>query len=223
MCRSLEFTLNLLVYYGVLDDGDAQCFALEASIMAGAYLFVPLACCMAALNAFVVKAYSQRMSEKWDEDNMPSEDEKLRAFDRTTWDNRNEAMNSIRNPPTRFTDSFRWLLRRDANARPPDFWKRKTKGSSKLVDIATMPLAKTSGSGSDEEHGGEMSSTAESLTSMTEEPNCDDEGTEKVVDSTPNAVQAPASSEAEPTMAESEKADGAMGPCPEATADSSEC
>ena len=33
------------------------------------------------------------------------EDEKLRAFDRTTWDNRSEAMDSIRPPPVRRTKS----------------------------------------------------------------------------------------------------------------------
>lgn len=163
-CSSLEFTLNLLVYYGVLDEGDAQCFALEASIMAGAYLFVPLICCLAFFNAFVAKAYVQHLREKQEEEDEASEDEKLRAFDRTTWDSRADALRNIKKPQVLFTDTFRWTLRRQTNASFNDTWKNKSSPAPQLFEIETMPLANKT-SGSDEEHGGGASSTVESLKS----------------------------------------------------------
>ena len=151
-CTSLDFTLNMLVYYGILDNRDAQCFALEASIMAGAYLFVPLTCCLAVLNAYVVKAYTQNLREKQEETEFYTEDEKLRAFDRTTWDSRAEAIKVIRHPQVTFTDTFRWTLRRQQNV-ADDPWKTKSGAEAPQVfQIDTIPLAKTSCS--DEEHGG---------------------------------------------------------------------
>ena len=164
-CTSLDFTLNMLVYYGILDNGDAQCFALEASIMAGAYLFVPLTCCLALLNAYVVKAYIQNLKEQQDEAEVASEDEKLRAFDRTTWDSRTEAIKNIRRPQILFTDTFRWTLRRHDQGYSDSTWKNKSQTEApQMFQIDTIPLAKTSCS--DEEHGGAASSTMESSRSV---------------------------------------------------------
>lgn len=163
-CSSLDFTLNLLVYYGILDKGDAQCFALEASIMAGAYLFVPLTCCLAFLNAFVVKAYIQNLREEQEEVEVATEDDKLRAFDRTTWDSRPEAVRNIRQPQVLFTDAFRWVLGRQRIVGNGSTWQNKSGTEApRLFQIDTIPLAKTSGS--DEEHGGDASSTMESMKS----------------------------------------------------------
>lgn len=173
-CSSLEFTMNLLVYYGILDPRDAQCFALEASIMAGAYLFVPLVCCLALLNAFVTKAYVQHLREKQDEVDLPTEDDKLRAFDRTTWDSRREATRNIKSPDVLFTDTFRWLLQRDLQARSSDLWRKKSSATQPqhAMEFETMALAKTSCT--DEEHGGEASSRVISLKSSTAESTTED-------------------------------------------------
>jgi len=149
----LDFTLNLLVYYGILKEGDAQCFELEASIAAGTYLLVPITAGLALLNTFVVKAYIQHVREKKDEQNTVSEDEKLRAFDRTTWDNRADAIISIRNPNVDFTDTFRWMLRSGdlRTAGPPG--RAFLSDPYKIVEMETYSLAGTTKS--DEEHGGE--------------------------------------------------------------------
>jgi hypothetical protein len=180
-CTSLDFTLNLLVYYGVLNKNDAQCFALEASIAAGCYLLVPLAACLALLNMFVVKAYVQQLREKEEANYSTPEDEKLRAFDRTTWDSRSEALQAIRGPEINFTDTFRWTLRHSENdiVRKDAFKKKTVPENPKILEGETNPLQRTLDG--DEEHG-------EDIPSMTKSEGCsrdretDDESTGRSTD-----------------------------------------
>jgi hypothetical protein len=157
-CTSLDFTLNLMVYYGILQENDAQCFALEASITAGAYLMVPIVAGLALVNTFVVKAYIQYLREKSEEEQTASEDDKLRAFDRTTWDSRVEAMESIYDPPVLFTDTFRWVLRREDNGVNRPNHQHEVHSESKF-DVTQTFLAEDSSS--DEEHGARVPSLTE--------------------------------------------------------------
>ena len=156
-CTSLDFTLNLLVYYGVLERNDAQCFALEASIAAGCYLLVPLTIGLALLNTFVTKAYIQQLREKAEASYSIPEDEKLRAFDRTTWDSRSQALQTIRTSQITFTDIFRWTLRHGAGV---SFSKKKLTSESPktLEDDETIALVKEADG--DEEHGSDVPSMA---------------------------------------------------------------
>lgn len=110
-CGSINGILVQLAYYGIIGERDAQCFEMEASIAAGAYLLVPFVSGLAVINTFVVKAYVQYLREKKHEEDQVTEEEKLRAFDRTTWDNRNDALDNIRPAPVLFTDTFRWSLK----------------------------------------------------------------------------------------------------------------
>ena len=160
-CTSLDFTLNLMVYYGILVKNDAQCFALEASITAGAYLLVPITMCMALLNTFVVKAYIQQLREKEEEKEDVSEDEKLRAFVRKTWDSRAVAMQSIRPSEILFTDTFRWALR-GQNSSSSQRPKSALDPTKQLTDIETYPLADITATSSDEEHGADLKSAVSS-------------------------------------------------------------
>ena len=110
-CESLDPTLELMASYGIIEPKDAQCFELEASIASGAYLLIPFVFGLAIVGSYVIKAYIQYLREKHDEEEDTSEEAKLRAFDRTTWDNRENALESIRKPPVLFTDTYRWTLR----------------------------------------------------------------------------------------------------------------
>ena len=110
-CESLNPSLELLSSYGVIEPQDAQCFELEATIALGAYLLIPFVFGLAIVGSYVIKAYVQYLREKHDEEEDTSEEAKLRAFDRTTWDNRDNALESIRKPPVLFTDTYRWTLR----------------------------------------------------------------------------------------------------------------
>lgn len=110
-CDSLNPLLETLAAYGILDPKDAQCFELEASIASGAYLMIPFVFGLALVGSYVIKAYIQYLREKNEEEEDSPEENKLRAFDRTTWDNRENALESIRHPPVLFTDTFRWTLR----------------------------------------------------------------------------------------------------------------
>ena len=158
---SLDFTLNLLVYYGILQQNDAQCFALEASITAGAYLLVPITLGMSLLNTFVVKAYIQELRDKAEEKELVSEDDKLRAYDRTTWDSRRDAVQAIRPTGVLFTDTFRWALKTQ-KTNTADTDPRK----NKLTDIDSYPLAAITATSSDDEFGSDLKSALLSVVSV---------------------------------------------------------
>ncbi|CAB9514500.1 Paraquat-inducible protein A [Seminavis robusta] len=158
-CTSLDFTLNLLVYYGVLSQNDAQCFALEASIAGGSYLLVPLTAGLALLNTFVVKAHVQNLREKEEANYSIPEDEKLRAFDRTTWDCRSEALRTIRSPDIEFTDTFRWMLRHKEGSMV-DIRKKGAASKPQPYEGETEPMV-VKPLGSDEEHGHEVPEVTE--------------------------------------------------------------
>lgn len=109
-CESINPTLELIASYGIIDTRDAQCFELAATIAEGAYALIPFVIGLALLGTYVVKAYIQTLREQADEEDEVSEEDKLRAFDRTTWDNREGALEAIQDPPVLFTDTFRWTL-----------------------------------------------------------------------------------------------------------------
>jgi len=112
-CESIDPMLHLIAAYGIIDARDAQCFELGASIAEGAYALIPFTIGLALVGTYVLKAYIQTLREEQDEEEYVTEEEKLRAFDRTTWDNRDGALENIREPPVLFTDTFRWTLARN--------------------------------------------------------------------------------------------------------------
>jgi Paraquat-inducible protein A len=152
-CESFVGTIHMAAGYGFIADRDAQCFKLEASIMSGAYLLIPFAFGLSALGTLVVKAYVQQLRECQDVDDVISDEEKLRAFDRTTWDNRENALESIRKPPVHFTDTFRWILRKKDGSMVETSSESSSQVSGveemdKLLatSVETAPVAETSSS-----------------------------------------------------------------------------
>lgn len=153
-CESINDILIQLASYGLIDNQDAQCFEMVASITSGAYLLVPFVLGLALLNTYVVKAYVQYLQEKKHEAEAVTEEDKLRAFDRTTWDNRMDALENIRPVPVVFTDLFRWTLWVQPNTSKMGekllVVEENEDGTQVLTAAATYALPDTSSSGDEE-------------------------------------------------------------------------
>jgi hypothetical protein len=104
-CESLTSSFAQLVYYGIIDERDAQCFGVLASVEAGAFLLFTAAALLTVLNTFVSKAVYQYHRDHEE--------------DTTIHDNADEQhdmsqlQNEIAPTPVLFTDTFRWLLCRE--------------------------------------------------------------------------------------------------------------
>lgn len=127
---------------------------MNASIEYGAYLLIPFTCGLAVLGTYVVKAYIQYLRELHDAEDDITEEDKLRAFDRTTWDNRESALENIRNPPVLFTDTFRWTLCKEDIPRVETLFASSTPAPEdlKIVDQAATLAADSSSSEEPHEH-----------------------------------------------------------------------
>ncbi|CAB9512941.1 Paraquat-inducible protein A [Seminavis robusta] len=58
-CGSLDSTFDMMVYYGILNEEDAQCFQVEAGIESAAYILVASAVLLAVLNTYIGNASRQ--------------------------------------------------------------------------------------------------------------------------------------------------------------------
>lgn len=109
-CDGLEGTFAMLVYYGVIDARDAQCFMVQASIESATYMLIAGAILLALLSAFVMKAAAQ-----FNRDTDPSLTKLEENLKSTLVMESVEDMSVIRGRihpvPVMFSDTFRWLLR----------------------------------------------------------------------------------------------------------------
>jgi hypothetical protein len=109
-CGSLKDTFAQLVYYGILDKRDAQCFRVETSVESGSYVLAVAAILLALLNTFVMNAVLQFFRDKDAEAETSVGD----IFpDGTDEMDLSDAMKSIKPVPVLFTDRFRWFLNRE--------------------------------------------------------------------------------------------------------------
>ena len=154
-CETIDPFLKLAASYGIIEANDAQCFELSASIAVGAYSLVPFVIGLAMLGTYVVKAYIQTLREQADEEDGISEEDKLRAFDRTTWDNREGALEAVRDPPVLFTDTFRWTLAQKQGTATNGLVPRDVEGVNKPLQVLDTS--------SSDEPDGKSSSESKSL------------------------------------------------------------
>jgi hypothetical protein len=120
-CDSLKDTFAQLVYYGILKEEDAQCFSVQSSIEGGSFALAAGAVLLALINTFVVKAVVQYFR---DEDELEKEclgDEEKCSNSMDSWNTELDESESIVSErihpvPVLFTDTFRWLLRREGNS-----------------------------------------------------------------------------------------------------------
>jgi uncharacterized paraquat-inducible protein A len=107
-CNSLNDTFAQLVYYGLLNEEDAQCFSVGTSIESGSYILAGGAVLLALVNSFVSKAAFQYFRDQADSNEEEVDADMLGDVE---IDNAESAASNIRPVPVLFTDTFRWLLR----------------------------------------------------------------------------------------------------------------
>jgi len=108
-CGSLRDTFNELVYYGILDERDAQCFRVESSLEVASYMLAAASILLALLNAFVNSAVGQFFRDKEVEG---SGEDHFSVTECETGDE-DAKVSQLQPAPTLFTDKFRWLLCRE--------------------------------------------------------------------------------------------------------------
>ena len=117
-CTGLDALFSSLVYYGVLQPNDAQCFRVQARIESATYLLVAGALLLALLNTFIMKAVKQRDRDLWNAKmgiTGVSEEAKftnVEIYSNTVpTEDVDAARTQITPVPVLFTDTFRWFLR----------------------------------------------------------------------------------------------------------------
>ena len=114
-CGSFKDMFAEFVYYGLLKPEDAQCFRVDSKIEWGSYVLLFAAILLALLNTFVMKAAKQYFRDKQEAEDIPAGDGiSTKQSDSMVLYSMNEhSRGRIRPTPVLFTDTFRWLLRRE--------------------------------------------------------------------------------------------------------------
>jgi hypothetical protein len=122
-CGSLKDTFAQLVYFGILEEDDAQCFSVRSSIEGGSLILAGGAVLLALINTFVTKAVLQYFRDRSAMERRLQED--VENMSQTDSDNTSDTASddplaadggfsaSIQPVPVLFTDNFRWLLRQE--------------------------------------------------------------------------------------------------------------
>lgn len=135
-CRNLEETFNVLTYFGILDQDDAQCFQVDAKIESGSYILLVAAALLSLLNTFVMNAAKQYFRDRDDvishtemKDRAMKQVEDVKKMEQNGveqereevmrseggasdyWEGRKDAEDYIKPVPVLFSDKFRWFLR----------------------------------------------------------------------------------------------------------------
>lgn len=108
-CNDLKETFAKLVFYGVLNESDAQCFRVDSRIESASYVLVGAAFLLALINSFITKAVGQYFRDKDNDENrifFQATDSDLAEDVHTT-----EFRKTITPVPVLFSDTFRWFLR----------------------------------------------------------------------------------------------------------------
>jgi hypothetical protein len=110
-CEDLQDAFSELVFYDLISPEDAQCFKVQASVEAAAYILIPASVCLDLLNVFVSKAVGQYTRDKQNETRQePLVDATVDKEDIA------DPRSSIHPMPVLFTDRFRWLLRSEQSS-----------------------------------------------------------------------------------------------------------
>ena len=120
-CDSLDGFFSELVFYGILKNEDAQCFAVESSIEAGFFILAVGAILLTLMNAIVTKAtkqYCRDLDElKRQTQIQEHTTSKMECAEEGQEINANHSESTIHSPPVLFTDTFRWLLKQDGKSK----------------------------------------------------------------------------------------------------------
>jgi hypothetical protein len=157
-----------MVDYGLLNPEDAQCFSVQGSIEPGSFTLVASAILLALLNSFVTKATRQynyfekrrRLQEENEHNNevLHCDDDVVDVENSTTSSNHHDKNNDddtkkitasssisstkLRPIPVMFTDTYRWLLRRQGSIAAASATIVEVRGSS-TAEGKESPLSAT--------------------------------------------------------------------------------
>ena len=122
-CENLDAFFGNLVFYGFLEEQDAQCFRVESRIESASYFLASAAVLLAFLNTFIMKAVGQYFREK--ETAEGGVFAELPDFPDGCGDLQ-EIQKMITPVPMLFTDRFRWFMKGSPEALPSN---EKTNGT----------------------------------------------------------------------------------------------
>jgi len=109
-CGSLDDFFSKMVFYGILKIEDAQCFSVKSSIEEGFFVLATGAILLALVNTFVTKATKQYSRDQVDHHRQNLEEISMQTEEQVDADFSETTIHPV---PVLFTDTFRWLLRRD--------------------------------------------------------------------------------------------------------------
>jgi hypothetical protein len=113
-CDGLDDTFATMVYYGVLDPIDAQCFKVQATIESGTFILIAASVLLYLLHTFVVKAVYQYERDASLVHAAPQQELKTaETHSGLSREEYNDAIEKLEPTPVLFTDTFRWAMRRE--------------------------------------------------------------------------------------------------------------
>lgn len=112
-CADFEGLFNALAYYGFVEKADAHCYRVEATIEEGSYVLAAAMILLALLNSFVTRATFHYFWDKDSAHKMSTVSKQADPEDAPFEQENDDEAKKLRPPPILFTDSFRWLLRRE--------------------------------------------------------------------------------------------------------------
>jgi hypothetical protein len=118
-CDEFEALFEMATYYGVLEREDGHCFRVEATLMSGSYLLAAGALLLALLSSFVMSSDFQYFFDREELKKLLAV-EKVALPEEAPTEVSKEVYEKLRPPPVLFTDTFRWLLRRDGFGGKPE-------------------------------------------------------------------------------------------------------
>jgi hypothetical protein len=102
-----------MVYYGILKEEDAQCFSVRSSVEPGSFVLAAGAVLLALVNTFVMKAIVQYFRDHDELEKRAILDEENASHIEHSSEAEDVIEAGIHPVPVLFTDTFRWLLRRE--------------------------------------------------------------------------------------------------------------
>jgi hypothetical protein len=112
-CDGLDDTFATLVYYGVLDPVDAQCFKVQATIESGTFILIAASVLLFLLHTFVVKAVYQYQRDESLVCTAHQDAKLAENHSGLSRDEYDDAIEKLEPTSVLFTDTFRWAMRRE--------------------------------------------------------------------------------------------------------------
>jgi len=112
-CGSLGDFFSEMVFYGILKNEDAQCFSVTSSVEGGFFVLAVGAILLALVNSFVTKATKQYSRDQVELNRQSNIEEHSLQLEEGNEVHVDSLKTTIHPPPVLFTDTYRWLLRRD--------------------------------------------------------------------------------------------------------------